>query len=114
MKITIPINPTEDVERLTKSLDFIAEDIDIQVKSNEIVATSDNFSKLIDMIKNKWIARTAIESLERRGSLMLNKQALIVGKLNIVYVEQPLGNVKIEIDVDRFKNLLSVEAASLP
>ena len=114
MKITIPFNPTEDVEKLIESLDFIAEDIDIQIKSNRIVATSNNFSKLIEKIKNKKITKTAIDSLERRGFLMLNKQALVIGKINIVYVEQPLGNIRIEADVDRFKNLLLAEATFLP
>jgi predicted RNA binding protein with dsRBD fold (UPF0201 family) len=114
MKITIPVNPTEDIDKLTESVNVIADHFDVKVEPDVIVATTEDISKLLEKIRDKKIARTATDFLERRGFLVLNKQALIVGKLNIVYVEQPLGSVKIEVDIHKFKSLLSAEAASLP
>ena len=113
MKVVVPVYPTEDSDKLIEAVLSIAPDAELDEKGDKLIAQFSDGSRLLKKIMDKRVATTALNWIERRGYLMLNKQALVRGKLNILYVEQPLGNVKVYVD-SKFKSLLSAATTSSP
>lgn len=113
MKVVVPVYPTEDSDKLIEAVLSIAPDAELDEKGDKLIVQFSDGSRLLKKIMDKRVATTALNWIERRGYLMLNKQALVHGKLNILYVEQPLGNMKVYVD-SKFKSLLSAATASSP
>ena len=114
MKITIstPLNPTENSGKILNALEKFFPMFQFKTSKAKISGQSDQFSSLKllqDKIVRKHIKGTVkyllLEYRFPGGSkLMLNKQALVAGKINFVEEKYPLGNVEISIETDNLES----------
>lgn len=106
IKVKAPINPTEDVEKVKQAISMIFPYLELKIGENEITGESDNkldFVNFKELLKQQRIRDTARSFLETRKegkwySFELNKQAALMGKINFVDFEVPLGTIHVEMD----------------
>ena len=105
IKISTPIFPTEDEEKIISSLEKIFP-IKFKKKKNEIVGETQDIDVLKEIkqkILDSRVLNTVLYLIEsnktnNHSKIMLNKQTLIVGKIHFVEEDYALGNVTIEFD----------------
>ena len=105
IKISTPLFPTEDSEKIKNSLDNIF-NTEFKIKKKEIYCESNNIeilSNLKEKILSSRIKNTVaflIEENKKENSskFCLNKQTAIAGKIHFVEEEYPLGNITVEFD----------------
>ncbi len=114
IKISTPIYPTENEEKIISSLEKIFP-IKFKKKKKEIYGESKNIEILSDVkqkIQDARIKNTIFYLIEKNktnnsSKLELNKQTLVIGKIHFVEEEYPLGNITIEFDdVEKVANYL--------
>ena len=105
IKISTPLYPTEDGDKIISSLEKIFP-VKFKKKKGEIYSEFTDIN-LLENLKRKVedgrIKTTVLYLLEKNKSgnsskLELNKQTLIVGKIHFVEEDYALGNVIIEFD----------------
>ncbi len=105
IKISTPLHPTEDTEKIINSLKEIFE-INFKKKENEVVGESENIKTLVNIkekiqaskIKNTVHFLITQNKNKNKSKFMLNKQTAIAGKIHFVEEEYPLGNIIVEFD----------------
>jgi uncharacterized protein len=102
------VNPTEDLEKVIKSLSNMFDYDDIEIEEGCVVVSGEKASmeRLKESIKNRRIRDTAEKILFKgiNGNeivFSLNKQAALVNVPNFVDGElSSLGEIKVKIDTD--------------
>ena len=105
IKISTPIFPTEDSEKIKNSLENIF-GISFKIKKDVISSESKNpevLSTMKEKIQNARIKNTVLFLIEQNktentSKLKLNKQSAMAGKIHFVEEDYPLGNITIEFD----------------
>jgi predicted RNA binding protein with dsRBD fold (UPF0201 family) len=115
MKITItaPVNATEDGDKILKGLERVFPKVKFKSTKKEISGISSDktaLNNVRDKIIAKKIKNTAryliLEYQNDKGArVMFNKQAIVVGKVNFVEEEYPLGNVIMDVETDNIEGL---------
>ncbi len=109
LEVKAPLNPTEDEEKVVKSILSIFK-VKVNVMQGEAIGCSENISsleKLKRMIRQKRIRFTARAIMKSgiKGNIVefyLHKQAAYAGKVSFSNVEgeSPLGPIKVIIKTD--------------
>lgn len=113
MKVKTPLNPTEDVDKVIKSLSNMFDYDELEIGPDYISASGgkDSLLKLKDLIEKRMIRNTARLVLAKGAHdkvifFKLNKQAAFAGVVNFTEENlSPLGEIKVKIetpDVERF------------
>lgn len=106
LKIYTSINPTENKKKITEKMQETFPGCKFNVTEKKIECnTSDTnvLGKIIQKIEEKRIKHTIqyliVKNQTQSGTKVeLNKQTLMLGKINFVEENYPLGNVIIESD----------------
>ena len=116
MKITVTtlLHATEDTEKIKKAVEKVFPGMQFKISRKEIKGeSSDSFalSYVREKIISKQIKSTArylfLEYKTDKGTrFMLNKQTLMIGKVNFVEEEYVLGNVIADIETDNFEGFI--------
>jgi len=106
LKICTTINPTENKKKITERMQEAFPGCKFEILKNEIRCETDNpavLEKIKQKVEEKRIKHTIqyliIKNQTPAGTkIELNKQTLMLGKINFVEENYPLGNVVIESD----------------
>ncbi len=107
VKVIAEVKPTEDLEKVKKSILNIFPDINIEEKKNEVIGESDSnnvFSRFIELIYSDAI-RDTVNMILKEGvcgskiSFSMNKQAAFAGRVNLSK-NSTLGSIKVKIYVE--------------
>lgn len=119
IKIYTKIFPTEDVEKIKKSLENIFK-VKFKKTKNKIYFKTNKLN-VLENIRNKIlesrIKNTVLYLIEKNktnnsSKIELNKQAIVIGKINFVEEKYPLGNVVIEFDdVEKISKYLTFDSS---
>ncbi|MEM0090015.1 MAG: RNA-binding domain-containing protein [Nitrososphaerota archaeon] len=116
LEVRAPLNPTEDEEKVVKSILSIFK-VKVNVMQNEIIGCSEDINsleKLKRMIRQRRI-RSAARAVMRggiRGNIVefyLHKQAAYAGKVSFSNAEgeSPLGPIRVTIKTDDPNKLIN-------
>jgi predicted RNA binding protein with dsRBD fold (UPF0201 family) len=115
MKITVTtqLNATENADKIKIALVKVFPKMIFKIGKKEISGSSDdvtNLSYIKEKVMEKQIKNTARYLIlqyrtEAGARIMLNKQTLLLGKINFVEEKYPLGNVVVDIETDNVEGL---------
>lgn len=115
MKITVTtqLNATENAEKIKAALENVFPKISFKSSKTSISGSSEaieNLSYIKEKVMEKQIKNTARYLIlqyrtEAGARIMLNKQTLLLGKINFVEEEYPLGNIIVDIETDNVEGL---------
>ena len=116
MKITVttPVNATEDGNKIKTALEKVFPKIKFKMTKKEISGSSDDTENL-DYMKEKILAKQIKStvrylileySTDKGTRIMLNKQTMMLGKINFVEEQYPLGNIIVDIETDNLEGLV--------
>ncbi|MDD5182111.1 MAG: RNA-binding domain-containing protein [Candidatus Nanoarchaeia archaeon] len=115
MKITVTtqLNATENAEKIKTALEKVFPKISFKISKTSISGSSDdvvNLGYIKEKVMEKRIKNTARYLIlqyktDAGARIMLNKQTLLLGKINFVEEEYPLGNVVVDIETDNVDGL---------
>ncbi len=103
--------PTEELEKVSRSLLNIFPEADITVCGQEMVARARDLSRFKELIRNHRILDST-RAVMLRGmangkiTFQLNKQAAFVGKVSFAEGQAPLGPITVEIGADDLETLI--------
>jgi predicted RNA binding protein with dsRBD fold (UPF0201 family) len=115
MKITVTtqLNATENAEKLKTALENVFPKISFKVSKTSVSGSSEdvvNLRYIKEKVMEKRIKNTARYLIlqyrtEAGARIMLNKQTLLLGKINFVEEQYPMGNVVVDIETDNIEGL---------
>lgn len=115
MKITVTtqLNATENAEKIKTALEKVFPKIPFKTSKTSISGSSEdvaNLSYIKEKVMEKQIKNTARYLIlqyrtEAGARIMLNKQTLLLGKINFVEEQYPLGNIVVDIETDNVEGL---------
>ena len=105
IRITCPVFPSEDPERVRKAVLNIFPDVTLEENGNELKAETQNTEHFAEHIRKQRILDTArsVMMKGRRGErtvFHMNKQAAYAGKISFVEERTILGTIKVTIEDD--------------
>ncbi len=114
MKAKTPINPTEDVDKVIKSLSnmFDYEQIEIGDSYISVTGGKESLLKLKDALEKRKIRNTAHKILINEAHdqvvlFKLNKQAAFSGVVNFAEDNlSPLGEIKVKIETNNVEQFI--------
>lgn len=116
MKLTVAtqVHATEDGDKIKSALETVFPKIKFKKTKSQISGESDSAENL-DYIKEKVIAKQIKSTVryillqyktETGTKFMLNKQTFMLGKINFVEENYPLGNIIVDIETDNLEGLV--------
>ncbi len=108
MQAKTPLNPTEDVDKVIKSLSRMFDYEELEIGEDYIVVAGgkESLLKLKEALEERRIRNTARQILIRGAQdkvifFKLNKQAAFVGTVNFTEENlSPLGEIQVKIETD--------------
>jgi predicted RNA binding protein with dsRBD fold (UPF0201 family) len=96
------IRPTEDPEKVLRSIFNIFPEGEHTMEEGMIEFSSDDLSRFIEILREQQIRESAIMVMKRNSSndstsFFLNKQAAFMGKVNFTDGDSNLGDLEIKI-----------------
>ncbi len=109
--ITAECNPTEDVDKVRKSILNIFPDSEIR-RDGGLIALSSKTERLKELVWEQKIIDTARMVLKRgrsgnATSFQLNKQVAYTGKVSFIEEPSPLGNLRVTIEDQDIEALIA-------
>lgn len=110
--------PTEDPDKVMRSMLSIFPDLQIEAGEEYLVGTAESLENLAEQLRKQKI-RSAARAVFRKsieGNRMrfrLNKQVAFIGKVNFAE-DSPLGDIEVTIENDDIEGLIDRIAPRLP
>lgn len=112
VKVSAPVYPTEDLEKVSGALEKIFPAIEF--KGRELIGESSDKNSLVDFkerLKNQGIRGSAraflLNSVEKDKLIFqINKHAACMGKVSFVDFEVALGTIKVSIEDENLEALV--------
>ena len=114
MKAKTPLNPTEDVDKVIKSLSNMFDYEELEIGNDYLLITGgeDSLIKLKEALKQRRIRNTARKILFKNAHdqiviFKLNKQAAFSGVVNFSEDNiSPLGEINVKIEVSNVEQFI--------
>ena len=105
IRITCPVFPSEDPERVKKAVLNIFPDVTLEESGKELTAETQSMEHFSEQIRKQRILDTtrSVMMKGRRGErtvFNMNKQAAYAGKISFVEERTILGTIKVTIEDD--------------
>ncbi|MEE9115747.1 MAG: RNA-binding domain-containing protein [Thermoplasmata archaeon] len=116
--VTTICKPTENPDKVMRSMLNIFPDLQIEEVDEELVGTSESVANLEELLRKQRI-RSAARAVFRkcvegdRLRFRLNKQVAFVGKVNFAE-SSPLGDIEVTIEDDDIEGLIDRIAPRTP
>ncbi|RLF67660.1 MAG: hypothetical protein DRN26_01740 [Thermoplasmata archaeon] len=110
VKIRVPLNPTEDEEKVKNAILNIFPDAVMRTEGEYIIAETNNLRTLKELLEKQRIRDTARDVLMTSivGNhivFKINKQVATVGRVNFSVTEGPLGDIEVDIEAEEGENV---------
>jgi predicted RNA binding protein with dsRBD fold (UPF0201 family) len=115
IRITCPVFPSEDPEKVRKAILNIFPDADLNVTENEITSENAGLDHFAHRIREQKILDTTRSVLmkgrrEERTVFTMNKQAAYAGKISFVEEKTILGTIKVTIEAEDITSFIETLA----
>ncbi len=103
VRISTPLNPTEDPEKVKRAVKNIFPDADLDIAGAELIGSAKSLEKFKEILAEQRIRDTARDFLSGKiqgNSLKfsISKQAAYMGKISFGGVRPALGEIEVEIE----------------
>jgi len=110
IRLSAPCYPTEDRDRITRSMKSIFPDAEFNDEGS-ITAVASSFEVFAELLKRQRIRDAARRVMRRHmhgraTSFRLNKQVAVIGKVSFSEEEHPLGDIEVTITADDLESLI--------
>ena len=116
VRVSVPVRPTEDVNKVRRALLNVFPDLRIDASEDALRGTTESLDRLRELIRKLRIRDTARRVLLRgregdRTRFALSKQAAFSGRVSFA-ADSPLGDIAVEIDSNRLEDVIDFVAES--
>lgn len=114
-KARTPYKPTEDLNRVIQAISNLFDYDSLEIDEEEVIVKGDvrSLQKLQEALEKRRIRSAARRIMSKntvqgKFRFLLNKQAALVGVVNLVEDDEtsPLGDIEVEIETDNIEELL--------
>jgi len=116
VRVSVPVRPTEDVNKVRRALLNVFPDLRIDASEDALRGTTESLDRLRELIRKLRIRDTARRVLLRgregdRTRFDLSKQAAFSGRVSFA-ADSPLGDIAVEIESNRLEDVIDFVAES--
>ncbi|MCD6503615.1 MAG: hypothetical protein J7K58_05275 [Euryarchaeota archaeon] len=110
VRIRVPLNPTEDEEKVKNAILNIFPDASMKIEEDVIIAETTDLKNLKELLEKQRIRDTARDVfmssiVENHIIFKINKQVATIGRVNFSVSEGPLGDIEVDIEAEEGENV---------